>query len=57
MYKELVKAKNGKGIAGSVAWNFQRLAILPSEKMQRFRPQQKNEAEEFVAQSGKNLPC
>jgi glutathione peroxidase len=56
LYKELVKAKDGKGVAGPVAWNFEKFLVLPSGEVHRFRPQQKPDAEEILALIEANLP-
>jgi glutathione peroxidase len=57
LYKELVKAKDGKGLAGPVAWNFEKFVVLPSGEVHRFRPQQKPDSEEIIALIEANLPA
>lgn len=56
LYKELVKAKDAKGLAGPVAWNFEKFLVLPNGEVHRFRPQQKPDAEEILALIEANLP-
>lgn len=38
LYKELVKTKDGMGLAGPVMWNFEKFLIGKDGKIQRFRP-------------------
>jgi glutathione peroxidase len=38
LYKELVKTKDGKGLAGPIMWNFEKFLISKDGKIQRFRP-------------------
>ena len=49
LYKELVKAKDGMGLAGPVMWNFEKFLVAPDGKIMRFRPQTKPDAEEIIA--------
>jgi glutathione peroxidase len=56
LYKELVKAKDAKGVAGPVAWNFEKFVILPSGEVHRFRPPQKPDADEIISLIEANLP-
>ncbi len=56
LYKELVKAKDGMGLAGPVMWNFEKFLILPSGEVKRFRPQVKPDDEAIVAVIEANLP-
>lgn len=56
LYKELVKAKDAKGMAGPVAWNFEKFVILPSGEVHRFRPPQKPDAAEIISLIEANLP-
>ena len=56
LYKELVKAKDGMGIAGPVMWNFEKFLVAPDGKIMRFRPQTKPDAEEIIAAIEANLP-
>ncbi|MGO1257138.1 MAG: glutathione peroxidase, partial [Microbacterium gubbeenense] len=39
LYKALKKTKDHAGLAGPVAWNFEKFVILPSGEVERFRPQ------------------
>ena len=56
LYKTLVKAKDSKGLAGPVMWNFEKFVILPSGKIHRFRPTTKPDAPEIVELIEANLP-
>jgi glutathione peroxidase len=56
MYKQLVKAKDGKGLAGPVMWNFEKFLILPSGEIKRFRPTTKPDDPEIIAAIEANLP-
>ena len=56
LYEELVKAKDGMGIAGPVMWNFEKFLVAPDGKIMRFRPQTKPDAEEIIAAIEANLP-
>jgi glutathione peroxidase len=49
LYKELVKAKDGSGVAGPVLWNFEKFLVLPDGSIKRFRPPVKPDSEEIVA--------
>ena len=48
LYKELVKAKDGSGLAGPVMWNFEKFLILPNGEIKRFRPKTKPDAPEVI---------
>ena len=48
LYKELVKAKDGSGVAGPVLWNFEKFLVLPDGSIKRFRPPVKPDSEEIV---------
>ncbi|WP_156759722.1 glutathione peroxidase [Microbacterium karelineae] len=37
LFKALKKTKDGKGLAGPVAWNFEKFLVLPSGEVRRFR--------------------
>jgi glutathione peroxidase len=56
LYKQLVKTKDSKGLAGPVMWNFEKFVILPSGKIHRFRPTTKPDAPEIVELIEENLP-
>ena len=56
LYKELVKAKDGMGLAGPVVWNFEKFLVAPDGKIMRFRPQTKPDAEEIIEAIEANLP-
>jgi glutathione peroxidase len=38
LYKALKKTKDGMGLSGPVAWNFEKFLVLPSGEVRRFRP-------------------
>lgn len=38
LYKQLRKTKDGNGLAGPVAWNFEKFLVAPDGTIQRFRP-------------------
>lgn len=48
LYKDLVKAKDGSGLAGPVLWNFEKFLVLPSGEIKRFRPTTKPDAPEVI---------
>lgn len=56
LYKELVKAKDSKGLAGPVMWNFEKFLVLPSGEIKRFRPTTKPDADEIIEAIEANLP-
>jgi glutathione peroxidase len=49
LYKELVKTKDGMGLAGPVMWNFEKFLIGKDGKIQRFRPTMKPDDPKVVA--------
>jgi glutathione peroxidase len=55
LYKDLVKAKDGSGLAGPVMWNFEKFLVLPSGEIKRFRPKTKPDAPEIVAEIEKAI--
>jgi glutathione peroxidase len=55
LYKDLVKAKDGSGMAGPVMWNFEKFLVLPNGEIKRFRPKTKPDAPEIVAEIEKAL--
>lgn len=56
LYKELVKTKDSKGLAGPVMWNFEKFLILPNGTIHRFRPTTKPDAQEIIEVIEANLP-
>lgn len=56
LYKKLVKAKDSKGLAGPVMWNFEKFLITPKGEILRFRPTTKPDAPEVIAAIEANLP-
>ncbi|GAA4765284.1 glutathione peroxidase [Microbacterium gilvum] len=56
LYKALKKAKDGVGLGGPVAWNFEKFLVLPSGEVKRFRPPVKPDAPEIVEAIEAALP-
>ena len=56
LYKELTKTKDSVGLAGPVAWNFEKFLVLPNGTIHRFRPTVKPDAPEIIAIIEANLP-
>ena len=56
LYAQLTEAKDGMGLAGPVAWNFEKFLVLPSGKVHRFRPNVQPDAPEIIALIEANLP-
>ncbi|MEY4079015.1 MAG: hypothetical protein RIS80_784 [Actinomycetota bacterium] len=55
LYKELVKAKDGSGMAGPIMWNFEKFLVLPSGEVLRFRPTTKPDDAAIVGAIEANL--
>lgn len=55
LYKELVKTKDSKGLAGPVMWNFEKFLVLPNGEIHRFRPTTLPDAPEIIALIEANL--
>lgn len=55
LYKELVKAKDGSGMAGPVMWNFEKFLVLPTGEVHRFRPTTQPDAPQIVRLIEENL--
>ena len=55
LYKQLVKAKDGSGMAGPVMWNFEKFLVLPSGEVHRFRPTTQPDAPQIVRLIEENL--
>jgi glutathione peroxidase len=49
LYKELVKTKDGMGLAGPVMWNFEKFLISKDGKIQRFLPTMKPDDPKIVS--------
>ena len=49
LYKELVKNKDGMGLAGPVMWNFEKFLVAKDGKIQRFRPTTKPDDPKVIA--------
>ena len=56
LYKQLVKTKDSKGLAGPVMWNFEKFLITPSGDVRRFRPTTKPDAPEIIEAIESSLP-
>ena len=56
LYKQLVKVKDSRGLAGPVMWNFEKFLILPNGEVKRFRPTTKPDAPEIVELIESSLP-
>lgn len=56
LYKTLTKTKDKTGLAGPVAWNFEKFLVLPSGEIHRFRPTVKPDAPEIISLIEANLP-
>ena len=55
LYKELVKAKDGSGMAGPIMWNFEKFLVLPNGEVLRFRPTTKPDDAAIVGAIEANL--
>jgi glutathione peroxidase len=56
LYKELTKTKDAAGLAGPVAWNFEKFLIVPNGTIHRFRPTVKPDAPAIIELIEANLP-
>ena len=56
LYKHLTKAKDSRGLAGPVMWNFEKFLVTPSGKIMRFRPTTRPDAPEIIEAIESNLP-
>lgn len=56
LYTELVKAKDERGMAGNIRWNFEKFLVSPSGDVLRFRPTTKPTDPSIVAAIEANLP-
>ena len=56
LYKELTKTKDSAGLAGPVAWNFEKFLVLPNGTIHRFRPTVKPDSPEIITIIESNLP-
>ncbi len=56
LYAELVTTRDSVGLAGPVAWNFEKFLVLPSGEVHRFRPTVQPDAPEIIALIEANLP-
>jgi glutathione peroxidase len=56
LYAELVKAKDERGIAGNIRWNFEKFLVTPTGAVLRFRPTTVPSDPTIVAAIEANLP-
>lgn len=56
LYAELVKAKDERGMAGNIRWNFEKFLVAPDGKISRFRPTTKPSDPAIVSAIEANLP-
>ncbi|HWL60325.1 MAG TPA: glutathione peroxidase [Microbacteriaceae bacterium] len=56
LYQELRKAKDAKGEAGKVEWNFEKFLVTPSGEVLRFRPHTQPDDPAIIAAIEANLP-
>jgi glutathione peroxidase len=56
LYKELTKTEDSVGLAGPVAWNFEKFLVLPNGAIHRFRPPVKPDSPEIISIIEANLP-
>jgi len=56
LYAELVKAKDERGMAGNIRWNFEKFLVTPAGKVLRFRPTTKPTDPAIVEAIEANLP-
>lgn len=56
LYAQLVETPDSHGLAGPVAWNFEKFLVLPSGAVHRFRPNVQPDAPEIVELIEANLP-
>lgn len=56
LYKVLSKTKDSVGLAGPIAWNFEKFLVLPTGTIHRFRPPVKPDSPDIIALIEANLP-
>ncbi|WP_221584283.1 glutathione peroxidase [Microbacterium sp. G2-8] len=56
LYKALKKTKDGAGLAGPIAWNFEKFVVLPTGEVRRFRPTVTPDDEKIVRVIEEHLP-
>ncbi len=56
LYAQLVETPDSHGLAGPVAWNFEKFLVLPSGEVHRFRPNVQPDAPEIVELIEAKLP-
>lgn len=56
LYKILTETKDSTGLAGPVAWNFEKFLVLPNGEIHRFRPTVKPDDPAIIALIEANLP-
>jgi glutathione peroxidase len=57
LYDHLVDTKDSLGVAGPVAWNFEKFLVLPNGEIHRFRPNTLPDDPEIVNLIEANLPA
>ncbi|MEY9215038.1 glutathione peroxidase [Thermobifida halotolerans] len=57
LYAELTKARDSRGVAGDVQWNFEKFLVAPGGRvLGRFRPRVEPEDPEIISAIEENLP-
>lgn len=56
LYAELTKAKDERGTAGNIRWNFEKFLVTPAGDILRFRPTTKPSDPSIIAAIEANLP-
>lgn len=56
LYKALTKTKDSRGLAGPIAWNFEKFLVLPNGTIHRFRPPVKPDSPQIIELIEANLP-
>lgn len=56
LYKILTETKDQVGLAGPVAWNFEKFLVLPNGEIHRFRPTVKPDDPAIISLIEANLP-
>lgn len=56
LYAELTKAKDERGMAGNIRWNFEKFLVTPAGDILRFRPTTKPSDPSIIAAIEANLP-
>ncbi|TDQ54950.1 glutathione peroxidase [Actinorugispora endophytica] len=57
LYAELTKARDSRGLAGDVEWNFEKFLVAPGGRvLDRFRPRVQPEDHQIISVIEENLP-